>query len=179
MAYTTESNRLITMMLDESIPRNQSICRDCSLYVPTNGYHGSCAHQPVTLAHDPSCYQAKIQPPSSRVSEPTGDYDNGIPSDFEEPDYTLGTMTDETLDEMAAEMDREELADLANAIDEFLKLSDRADRETAPEDLADIEEQKSQKLLSIQQQMVSLSIDMGLITITPELYQRLYGQKSA
>lgn len=178
MPYATpSSDRLIAMMLDESIPRNQSTCRDCSLYQPSNHYHGTCAHKAITLAHNPSCYQAQIQPSAGKAAEPTGDY-NGTPTDIEEPDYTLATMTDETLDEMAAAMDIEELADLAHTINEFLKLSDRADRETAPIDQAEVEAEKTQKLLSIQQQMMSLSSDMGLIQFTPELYQRLYGQPS-
>ena len=99
--------------------------------------------------------------------------------DNEFPEYDLGTMTDETLDEMAAEMDREELADLANAIDELLRLSDRADRETAPNDRAEVEAQRDKKLLNIQQLMVSISADMGLMNVTPELYERLYGKRAA
>jgi hypothetical protein len=179
MPYTTSSSdRLIALMLDESIPRNQSTCRDCSLYQPSNHYHGTCAHKAITLAHNPSCYQAQIQSPSTgQAAEPTGEY-NSSATDIEEPDYTLATMTDETLDEIAAAMDLEELADLAHTIDEYLKLSDRADRETAPEDKAEVAAAQSQKLLSIQQQMINLAIDMGLTTITPELYQRLYGQQS-
>lgn len=94
-------------------------------------------------------------------------------------EYELGAMTDETLEEMAAEMDREELADLANSIDDFLKLSDRAERETAPNDLEETEAEKSKTLLVIQKQMVSIASDMGLVQFTPELYQRLYGKQPA
>lgn len=94
-------------------------------------------------------------------------------------EYPLGAMTDETLEEMAAAMDREELADLASSIDEFLKLSDRAERETAPNDQQEAEADKSEMLLTIQKQMVSIASDMGLVQFTPELYQRLYGKQSA
>ena len=94
-------------------------------------------------------------------------------------EYPLGVMTDETLEEMAAEMDREELADLANSIDEFLKLSDRAERETTPDDQVETAAAKSNTLLNIQQQMVSIASDMGLVKLTPELYERLYGKKPA
>ncbi|MEM1279990.1 MAG: hypothetical protein AAGG53_08270 [Cyanobacteria bacterium P01_H01_bin.152] len=103
--------------------------------------------------------------------------DNELAANADE--YQLGAMTDETLEEMAAEMDREELADLANSIDEFLKLSDRAERETASSDLEETEAEKSKTLLTIQQQMVSIASDMGLVQFTPALYQRLYGKQPA
>lgn len=184
MPYTTESNRLIALMLDESIPRNQSTCKDCSLYVPTNNYHGSCAHQSIALAHDPSCYQAKIQPSSAVVKEPSETHyqadqltqteahldDFEAPDSYEEPDYTLGTPTDETLDELAAALDLEELADLSQAINEYLQLNDRAD--TTASD-------RKQQLLKLQRLLASASSDMGLLKFTTELYERLYGQQSA
>ena len=103
--------------------------------------------------------------------------DNELAANADE--YQLGAMPDETLEEMAAEMDREELADLANSIDEILTLSARAERETASSDLEETEAEKSKTLLTIQQQMVSIASDMGLVQFTPALYQRLYGKQPA
>lgn len=95
-------------------------------------------------------------------------------------EYHLGTMTDETLEEMAAEMDREEMSDLANAIATYLRLSEHLDSGKGHSDeVQEWEEEKAKTLLRIQQLMVSVSSDMGLVQFTPELYQRLYSNKAA
>jgi hypothetical protein len=104
--------------------------------------------------------------------------DNELEANADE--YDLGAMTDETLDEMAEEMDREEMSDLANAIAAYLRLNDRLDSDTSFEDeRQEWEEERTKALLKIQQLMVSVSCDMGLMTPTPDLYQRLYGNKTA
>jgi hypothetical protein len=173
MAYATEPNRLISMMLGTATPTNQSHCQDCSLYQPNNHYHGSCRHRLVALAQDPSCYQAQVNQTSLIAREPVEPYGNSSldiqePDTFEEPDYALGTMTSESMEEMAAQFDLAELADLGRALDEYLRLNDHQD--TPPEAL-------QSKLRSIQQQMVNIAADMGFVKFTPELYEQLYGKQ--
>jgi len=53
-------DNLIRLMLDPSIPRNQSQCKDCKLYQPSNAQSGSCKHRVVTLAKELTCYQAEV-----------------------------------------------------------------------------------------------------------------------
>ena len=94
-------------------------------------------------------------------------------------EYQLGAMTDETLEEMAAAMDREEMSDLANAIASYLRLSDHLDSGSSHDDeIKEWEAEKTKTLLKIQQLMVSVSADMGLVKITPDLYQRLYDNRA-
>ena len=70
---------------------------------------------------------------------------------------------------------------LGAANDNILKQSQvLADSGTRFEDeQQEWEEERSKALLKIQQLMVSVSCDMGLMTPTPDLYQRLYGNKTA
>jgi len=88
-----------------------------------------------------------------------------------EDEYDISVMTPEAIDELFEQENLQtDIEDLWTTLGEYIKVNDRVDAD--PDELA-------AKRLEMQQQLANVAADMGLLKWTPELHQKLYGNKAA
>ena len=79
-------------------------------------------------------------------------------------------LTDETLDEMAAEMDREELADLSQQINKYIALSHRGDAS---------HEELREQFRKVQHDLYMVAVGMNFVKWSLDQYEKLKAKQQA